>query len=74
MMPFGGQLNALEKHLAKLKTYDDMDMAEWLRKAENREEEFAVKLDDDKMEANRKESLMGWYRTDRFVFDKKFYC
>ena len=52
---------------------DDLDMKEWLRKAENREEEFSVKLEDDKMEANRKEPMMGWYRTDRFMFDKKFY-
>ena len=31
-------------------------------------------LDDDKVEANRKESMMGWYKPDRFVFDKKYVC
>tara|TARA_B110000285_G_C14944004_1_gene523420 strand:+ start:644 stop:916 length:273 start_codon:yes stop_codon:yes gene_type:complete len=45
-----------------------------MRKAENREQEFSVGLEDDKMEANKKESMLGWFKPDRFVFDRKYVC
>ena len=48
-----------------------MDMKDWIKKAEDNEQEFAPHPDDDKMEANKKESMKGWFKTDRFLFDVK---
>lgn len=65
-------MDALKTYLSKLKTYDDLDMVDWLKKAENNEVEFAPHPDDDRMEANKKESMKGWFKTDRFIFDVKY--
>jgi hypothetical protein len=50
-MPFGESLNAMEQYLPKLKTFDDMPIADWMKKAENPEKEYAVDMEkDDKNE------------------------
>ena len=74
MMPYGEQINSFDSYLKNLKIYDDLEIKEWMRKAENREQEFSVGLEDDKMEANKKESMLGWFKPDRFVFDRKYVC
>lgn len=56
-MPYGETINAMEKYLPKLKMFDDLEIKEWLIKAENSEKEFAVSSEDDNNESNRKESL-----------------
>jgi hypothetical protein len=56
-MPFGSSFNALQTHLSSLQKFDDVDLKEWIRLAENSEQEFSPLQDDDKNEINRKESL-----------------
>ena len=56
-MPYGETFNAMQLYLPNLKTFDDLDLADWLKKAENAEQEFAVNPGDDSNESNRKESL-----------------
>ena len=57
ILPFGETENALETYLKKLQRLDDQDVQEWLAKAANAEQEFAVQEGDDSNEQNRKESL-----------------
>ena len=71
-MPYGDTFDSMKTYLSKLETFDDLPLKEWIRKAENSEEEFKPSPDDDKNEANRKESLQRWFSTQRFIFEKKF--
>lgn len=73
VMPFGDTLDSMKTYLPNLKTFDDVELKEWMRKAENPEKEFAVKPDDSKSEADKKESLQRWYSVQRFIVEKKFF-
>jgi hypothetical protein len=72
LMPYGETFNAMEKYLPNLKTFDDLELADWLKKAENSEKEFAVGPEDDSNESNRKESLQRWYSMNRFLLESKY--
>ena len=41
LMPFGDTFNTMKTHLKNLKTFDDLSIEDWIKKAENSEEEFA---------------------------------
>ena len=56
-MPYGETINAMNVYLPAPKKFDDLDIKDWIAKAENSEQEFAPSPEDDKNEANRKESL-----------------
>ena len=56
-MPYGETLDTMKTYLPNLKTFDDMPVSEWVKKAENAKEEFAAKIDDDKDTVQKKESL-----------------
>ena len=61
LMPFGEMFNGFETHLKKLKTFDDLGLKDWIKKALNAEVEFKIDLEkDDKDEQIRKESLQRW--------------
>lgn len=72
-MPYGETINAMDIYLPNLKKFDDLDIKDWISKAENSEKEFAPRPEDDKNEANRKESLQRWYSLQRFILEKKYY-
>ena len=71
-MPFGSSFNALKTHLSDLKLFDDLELKEWVKIAENSEKEFSPKPEDDKNEINRKESLQRWYSVQRFHLERKY--
>ena len=73
IMPYGETINAMNVYLPALKKFDDLDIKDWIAKAENSEQEFAPSPEDDKNEANRKESLQRWYSLQRFILEKKYY-
>ena len=56
-MPFGRNIDAMKSYLPKLRTFDDVELKEWIRKAENSEKEFEIKPDDSQTDANKKESM-----------------
>lgn len=72
VLPFGESIDAMGGYLSNLKTIDDVDVKEWIRKAENAEKEFEIKPDDDRNDANRKESLQRWYSMQRYMLEKKY--
>ena len=61
VLPFGESIDTMKDYLPKLKTMDDLELSEWISKANNAEKEFAVAEGDDKNEANKKESLQRWF-------------
>ena len=56
-MPFGQTLDAMQSYLPKLRTFDDVELKEWIRKAENSEKEFEIKPGDSDAVKNKKESM-----------------
>ena len=46
LLPFGEQIDTMKDYLPKLKTMDDLEVKEWIEKAQNPEKEFAVTPED----------------------------
>lgn len=47
LLPFGDSYNCMDLYLKNLKTFDDLSIKDWIKKAENAETEFKIDFEKD---------------------------